>query len=64
MLEDNNDTGWAGKWEPNVVSASCLEELRQLAGEPVMSRGRGQSQGRPLSMVKVNLKTGDFTYPA
>ncbi len=62
-MADNEDKGWAGKWEPNVVTAECLEELRQLAGEPVMS-GRGGSGGRPLAMVKVNLKTGDFTYPA
>lgn len=53
------DKGWAGKWEPNVVSAAVLEELRQLAGEPVMGR-----QGKGLAMVKVNLRTGDFTYPA
>lgn len=56
------DKGWAGKWEPNVVSQQTLEELRELAGEPVMSQGRGG--GKPLSMVKVNLRTGDFTYPA
>lgn len=58
------DKGWAGKWEPNVVSERCLEELRELAGEPVMSTGRNGSGGKPLSMVKVNLRTGDFTYPA
>lgn len=62
MPED--DKGWAGKWEPNVVTQACLEELRELAGEPVMSTGRGSKGGRPLAMVKVNLKTGDFTYPA
>lgn len=53
------DKGWAGKWEPNVVSQSVLEELRELAGEPVLSKA-----GKPLGMVKVNLRTGDFTYPA
>lgn len=57
MVEDK---GWAGKWEPMVVSPSCLEELRQLAGEPV----QGRPGSRPLSMCKVNLRNGDFTYPA
>jgi len=58
------EEGWAGKWEPMVVSEAVLEELRELAGEPVMSAGRGGKGGKPLSMVKVNLRTGDFTYPA
>ncbi len=61
MVDMPEDKGWAGKWEPNVVSEQTLNELRELAGEPVMSKTQG---GRPLSTVKVNLKTGDFTYPA
>lgn len=53
------ETGWAGKWLPNIVSESCLEELRERAGEPVMGRS-----GKPLQMCVVNLKDGTFTYPA
>ncbi len=53
------DVGWAGSWEPNIVSSECLAELRNRAGEPIMGRN-----GRPLTSVRVNLETGEFIYSA
>ncbi len=53
------DAGWAGKWEPNILSAGCLDELREKAGEPVLTRN-----GRPIKTCTVNLETGELTYPA
>jgi len=56
MVEDK---GWAGAWEPNIVSADVLQELKDRAGEPIMGRG-----GKPLEWVRVNLRTGEFIYTA
>ncbi len=53
------DKGWAGAWEPNIVGADVLQELKDRAGEPIMGRG-----GRPLEWVRVNLRTGEFVYTA
>jgi len=55
------DKGWAGAWEPNIVSADVLQELRDRAGEPVLGGGQ---RGTPLERCEVNLRTGVFTYPA
>jgi hypothetical protein len=53
------DSGWSGKWEPNVVEGSTLEELKEHAGEPVM-----QKNGRLNEWCLVNLRTGELRYPA
>jgi len=53
------DVGWAGAWQPNIVSADVLKELQDRAGEPIMGRG-----GRPLEWIRVNLRTGEFVYTA
>ncbi len=48
-----NDIGWAGAYVPMVVSASTLEELRNLAGPPA-SPGERE--------ILVNLFTGEFKW--
>lgn len=53
------DKGWAGAWEPNIVSEDVLNELKDRAGEPVMGRS-----SRPLEICTVNLRTGEFQYPS
>lgn len=53
------DTGWSGKWEPNIVGTGTLNELQDRAGEPVL-----QKNGRPNEWCLVNLRTGEFRYPA
>lgn len=55
------DTGWSGKWEPNVLTPgeSALEELRERSGEPVMMKS-----GRLNEWCLVNLRTGEIRYPA
>ncbi len=57
------DKGWAGAWEPNIVTADVLQALRDHAGEPVLASG-GNQFGKPLERCEVNLRTGVFTYPA
>lgn len=52
------DVGWAGAWEPNVVGEGTLNELKNRAGEPVITRN-----GRPYEWVRVNLRTGEVIYP-
>lgn len=47
------DIGWSGTFKPMVVSASTLEELRNLAGMPEYP---GQK------MVKIDLVTGTFSW--
>lgn len=49
------DVGWAGAYVPMVVSAECLEELRNLAGPP-------QKPGD--KKVEVDLFTGEFKWKA
>jgi len=58
-MPEGDDKGWGGAWEPNIVSADVLAELRDRAGEPIMGR-----TGRPLENCSVNLRTGQFTYTA
>jgi len=53
------DKGWTGAWEPNIVSADVLQELRDRAGEPVLT-----GKGKPREVCSVNLRTGVFTYPS
>jgi hypothetical protein len=53
------DVGWEGKWEPNIVGEGTKNELRDRAGEPVMMKN-----GRPNEWCLVNLRTGEFRYPA
>ncbi len=53
------DKGWGGAWEPNIVEEGSLNELKNRAGEPVLGRN-----GKPLEWCKVNLRTGEFEYPA
>ncbi len=53
------DTGWEGAWEPNIVGTGTLNELRDRAGEPILGRS-----GKPMEWVIVNLRTGEFRYPA
>jgi hypothetical protein len=53
------DVGWVGSWEPLVVTEKALEELRDLAGQPVLNK-----RGTPEQWCLVNLRTGDFRYPA
>lgn len=63
------DTGWTGRWEPNVVGEGTLNELRDRAGQPVYGEyktgsRRGQQKPYPEEWVKVSLKTGELRYPA
>ena len=53
------DEGWEGKWEPNIVNNNTLSDLRDRAGDPVLSK-----TGRPVEWCIVNLRTGEFRYPA
>lgn len=53
------DVGWVGTWEPMVLTEGSLEELRNLAGQPVPTKS-----GRPNEWCLVNLRTGEFRYPA
>lgn len=53
------DEGWEGKWEPNIVSNDTVRELRDRAGEPTLAKN-----GRPTEWCLVNLRTGEFRYPA
>jgi hypothetical protein len=65
------DTGWAGRWEPNVVGEGTLNELRDRVGQPVFGEyrtsGNGHSKGdmkpRPEEWCRVSLKTGEVRYP-
>jgi len=52
------DLGWVGTWEPNIISPEMLAVLRQHAGAPVMG-----SRGKPIQLCVINLRTGDFQYP-
>lgn len=47
------DIGWAGSYEPLVVSAGALDELRNLAGPP---------QFPGAKWVMVNLADGEFKW--
>jgi len=47
------DIGWAGAYVPMVVSATTLEELRNLAGPPASP---GQKK------IEVDLFTGEFKW--
>lgn len=49
------DHGWAGSYVPMVVSATCLAELRDLAGPPANPGDK---------KVEVNLFTGEFAWKA
>lgn len=53
------DPGWAGKWEPNEVSETVMNECRDRAGEPILMKN-----GRPNEWCLINLRTGEFRYPA
>lgn len=53
------DEGWEGKWEPNICSSDTVRELRDRAGEPTLAKN-----GRPTEWCLVNLRTGEFRYPA
>lgn len=53
------DTGWEGRWEPNIVGEGTLNELRDRSGQPQTSRN-----GTVLEWVSVNLRTGELQYPA
>ncbi len=55
----SSDKGWAGSWEPNIVDEGSLNELKDRAGEPVMGKN-----GKPLEWCRINLRTGEFEYPA
>lgn len=58
------DTGWAGRWEPNVVGEGTLNELRDRVGEPIFRLDKaGNPQGRPIPWVTVHLYTGEVIYP-
>jgi len=48
------DVGWAGSWEPMLVSKECLEELRNFAGQPPYEGAR---------MFQINLGTGECSWP-
>jgi len=53
------DEGWLGVWKPMVVDESTLANVRDLAGQPVMGKNN-----RPNEWSLVNLRTGEFRYPA
>lgn len=47
------DIGWAGSYIPLMVTESCLEELRNLAGPP---------QYPGAKMVMIDLESGKFKW--
>lgn len=51
--EFGGDIGWAGAYVPLMVSESCLEELRNLAGPP---------QHPGAKMVMIDLENGKFKW--
>jgi hypothetical protein len=53
------DTGWEGRWEPNLVGEGTLNELRDRAGQPITTK-----RGTVMEWVSVNLRTGEVRYPA
>lgn len=52
------DRGWAGTWEPSVVTPEMMTVLRDLAGPMLYD-----SRGKRITRCQVDLGTGDFTYP-
>lgn len=62
------DTGWAGRWEPNVVGEGTLNEIRDRAGQPVFEEyksgsRKGEMKPYPVEWVNISLKTGELRYP-
>lgn len=53
MAEFGGDIGWAGAYVPLLVSESCLDELRNLAGPP---------QHPGAKMVMIDLENGKFKW--
>lgn len=53
MPEFGGDIGWAGAYVPLLVSESCLDELRNLAGPP---------QHPGAKMVMIDLENGKFKW--
>lgn len=53
------DLGWHGTWEPMIVDGFPLDRLKDLAGEPQLMKN-----GRINEWCLVNLRTGEFRYPA
>lgn len=53
MMFGGGDVGWAGAYVPLVVSETCLDELRNLAGPP---------QHPGAKMVMIDLENGKFKW--
>jgi len=51
------DSGWAGSWEPMIIDAETLQKVRDVVGQSKQHR-----DGKTKYMCGVNLQTGEVTY--